>query len=218
MNMGHIDQGCGQLAPRRRAAASHASHYLRFLRSFTLESSLKRYRADPTGPVYSEPAAIASISGREEPLLRVALLHYSVPPVVGGVESVLAHQARLLAAAGHVVTVVAARGELSGEGIRFVTVPLADSRHPRVLEVKAALDAGRVPLDFGPLVDTLTEALREALSGCEVLLAHNVCSLNKNLALTAALHDLNGQPNFPRLILWHHDLAWTTPRYRAELH
>jgi mannosylglucosylglycerate synthase len=131
---------------------------------------------------------------------------------------VLAHQARLLAAAGHVVTVVAARGELSGEGIRFVTVPLADSRHPRVLGVKAALDAGRVPLDFGPLVDTLAEALREALSGCQVLLAHNVCSLNKNLALTAALHELNGQPNFPRLILWHHDLAWTTPRYRAELH
>ena len=23
---------------------------------------------------------------------------------------------------------------------------------------------------------------------------------------------------FPKLILWHHDLAWTTPRYRQEMH
>jgi glycosyltransferase involved in cell wall biosynthesis len=42
--------------------------------------------------------------------------------------------------------------------------------------------------------------------------------LNKNLPLTMALHDLYRNPGFPRLILWHHDLAWTTPRYRAELH
>ena len=52
----------------------------------------------------------------------------------------------------------------------------------------------------------------------DVLIAHNVCSLNKNLALTAALHQLHVSKNLPRLILWHHDLAWTTPRYRSELH
>ena len=33
----------------------------------------------------------------------IALLHYSVPPVVGGVESVLAQHARLMAGAGHAV-------------------------------------------------------------------------------------------------------------------
>jgi glycosyltransferase involved in cell wall biosynthesis len=36
--------------------------------------------------------------------------------------------------------------------------------------------------------------------------------------LTEALRRLSGQPDFPRLILWHHDLAWTTPRYLPELH
>jgi glycosyltransferase involved in cell wall biosynthesis len=45
-----------------------------------------------------------------------------------------------------------------------------------------------------------------------------VCSLNKNLALTAALHRLTKTRKHPRLILWHHDLAWTTPRYRQELY
>ncbi|MBK6791893.1 MAG: hypothetical protein IPG80_04995, partial [Anaerolineales bacterium] len=51
-----------------------------------------------------------------------------------------------------------------------------------------------------------------------VLIAHNVCSLNKILALTAALHKLHQENQLPRhLILWHHDLAWTTPRYLPEM-
>ena len=58
----------------------------------------------------------------------------------------------------------------------------------------------------------------EELKGCDVLIAHNVASLQKNLALTAALHEAYKMPGFPTLILWHHDLAWTTPRYRDELH
>jgi glycosyltransferase involved in cell wall biosynthesis len=51
-----------------------------------------------------------------------------------------------------------------------------------------------------------------------VLIAHNVCSLNKNLALTTALHDLLEATGMPLMILWHHDLAWTTPQYQPELH
>jgi mannosylglucosylglycerate synthase len=35
--------------------------------------------------------------------MNVALLHYSAPPVVGGVESVLDHHARLMADDGHQV-------------------------------------------------------------------------------------------------------------------
>ena len=150
--------------------------------------------------------------------MNVGLLHYSAPPVVGGVESVLAHQARLLNADGHVVRVIAARGEAWDAQIEFTRLPLADSLHPRVLAVKAGLDAGRVPPDFAALVDEISFHLNQAAAGLDVLIVHNVCSLNKNLALTAALRKLNGSPGFPRLILWHHDLAWTTPRYHAELH
>jgi mannosylglucosylglycerate synthase len=150
--------------------------------------------------------------------MKLALLHYSVPPVVGGVESVLAHQARLMADAGHDVRVIAGRGGQFDPRVAFTTMPLADSRHADVLAVKAELDAGRVPHAFAALVDTLRAELTRALAGVEVLIAHNVCSLNKNLALTTALHDLPGQPGAPRLVLWHHDLAWTTLRYREELH
>ncbi len=151
-------------------------------------------------------------------ILSVALIHYSAPPIVGGVESVLAHHARLMADDGHAVRVLAARGDPWDERIQFIRLPLIDSRHPRVLAVKAELDAGRVPLDFAALTADIARALRPALEGVELLIAHNVCSLNKNLALTAALQALSRESDSPPLVLWHHDLAWTTPRYRAELH
>lgn len=152
--------------------------------------------------------------------MNIAILHYSVPPVVGGVESVIAHHARLMAADGHAVRLIAARGESLNERIPLTTIPLAGSRHARVAKMKEQLDRGEVTNDFESLRDELAGQLQAALSGVEILIAHNICSLNKNLALTAALHQLHTSAprNFPRLILWHHDLAWTTPRYQLELH
>jgi glycosyltransferase involved in cell wall biosynthesis len=84
--------------------------------------------------------------------------------------------------------------------------------------MKDQLDRGEVTPDFESLRDELAIQLQNALTGVDILIAHNVCSLNKNLALTAALHQLHSSKNLPRLILWHHDLAWTTPRYQPELH
>jgi glycosyltransferase involved in cell wall biosynthesis len=150
--------------------------------------------------------------------MNVALLHYSAPPVVGGVETVLGIQARLMADAGHQVCILAGRGERADPRIPFYRIPLLDSRHPQVLDAKAALDGGRIPPDFPDLIAAISASLREALEGVDVLVAHNVCSLHKNLALTAALYELNTRAEKPRLVLWHHDLAWTTPRYRSELH
>lgn len=149
---------------------------------------------------------------------KVILLHYAAPPVVGGVESVLGHQARLLADDGYFVQIIAGRGAQVDDRIPFITLPLADSRHPDVLAVKAELDAGRVPEEFAQLTNRLTQALGNISLGVDFLIAHNVCSLAKNLALTAALKNLSEISGAPHLILWHHDLAWTTARYRSELY
>ena len=150
--------------------------------------------------------------------MNIAILHYSVPPIVGGVESVIGHHARLMSGDGHSVCLIAARGESIGEQVQLEIIPLADSRHERVTKIKEQLDGGEVTADFETLRDELAEQLQDAVSGMDVLIAHNVCSLNKNLALTAALHQLHVSKKLPRLILWHHDLAWTTPRYQSELH
>jgi glycosyltransferase involved in cell wall biosynthesis len=150
--------------------------------------------------------------------MKISLLHYSSPPIVGGVESVLAHHARLMADAGYEVTILAGRGENFDERIRVHILPRLDSRHPDVMEVKNSLDDGNYTPAFDKLRDEIQKELLEELKGCDVLIAHNVASLHKNLPLTAVLHEGSQTPGFPKLVLWHHDLAWTTPRYRDELH
>jgi len=150
--------------------------------------------------------------------MNIAILHYSVPPIVGGVESVIAHHARLMSADGHAVRLIAGRGAALSEQIPLIAMPLADSRHGRLTLMKEQLDRGLMTTEFEVVRDKLAIELQGALSGVDVLIAHNVCSLNKNLALTAALQQLHKTKKLPRLILWHHDLAWTTPRYQPELH
>ena len=150
--------------------------------------------------------------------MRISLLHYSSPPIVGGVESVLAHHARLITNAGHEVTILAGRGKVFDERIKVRVLPRLDSRHPDVMDVKTMLDIGKHSPSFELLREQIKKELLEELKDCDVLIAHNVASLHKNLALTAALHESYNKPGFPHLILWHHDLAWTTPRYRHELH
>jgi glycosyltransferase involved in cell wall biosynthesis len=150
--------------------------------------------------------------------MKIALLHYSSPPIVGGVESVLAHHARLMTKAGHQVTILAGRGKTFDANIPVRILPLLDSRHPQVLAIKAALDKGQYSPTFEDLRDQIGQELLAALQGFNLLIAHNVASLHKNLPLTAAIHAVYKLPGFPELILWHHDLAWTTSRYRHEMH
>jgi glycosyltransferase involved in cell wall biosynthesis len=150
--------------------------------------------------------------------MRITLLHYSSPPIVGGVESVLAQHARLMANAGHEVSILAGRGEAFDERIQVRVLPRLDSRQAEVMQVKGLLDAGNYTPMFDTLRDQIQKELLEQLKDCDVLIAHNVVSLHKNLPLTAVLHAACQTPDFPKLIVWHHDLAWTTPRYRDELH
>lgn len=150
--------------------------------------------------------------------MKIALLHYSSPPVVGGVESVLANHARLMASAGHQVSVFTGRGEVFAADIPVHMLPRLDSRHPEVLTMKRDLDQGQCTPAFYALRDTIHEELMQGVLGFDLLIAHNVISLHKNLPLTAALYNIYQEQDFPHLILWHHDLAWTTPRYQNELH
>ena len=92
------------------------------------------------------------------------ILHYAAPPVVGGVESVIAQHARLMADAGHRVRILAGRGEQFDDRIPFIAIPKADSRHPEIEAIKARLDQGSVPPEFNDLVTRLADQLQELCS------------------------------------------------------
>ena len=76
----------------------------------------------------------------------IAMLHYAAPPVVGGVETTLAHHARLLAADGYRVRVVCGRGQVRqqrGDLRAGFTVP--GERERAAEQARRALDE-REPL------------------------------------------------------------------------
>ncbi len=150
--------------------------------------------------------------------MHVGMVHYAAPPVVGGVELTIYHHARVLLAQGHQVTVVAGRGEAVLPGMVFRREPLVDSRHEPILALQRALAAGHVPGEFEETVETLCQALTHHLEACDVVIGHNLFTLHKNLALTAAVHRLVVAGEGPPWVAWHHDFAWLRPQYRPELH
>ncbi len=148
---------------------------------------------------------------------RIAVLHYAVPPTVGGVESTIAYHARGLARLGYAVRVIGGNGAPFAEDIETHIEPLFGSTHPEVLGVKKELDAGQVTFAFHELKGRMVELLRAALNDCPICIAHNIPTFNKSLALTAALKTLQDE-GVTRVIAWCHDLAWTNPQYQPELH
>lgn len=146
----------------------------------------------------------------------VAILHYASPPTVGGVESTILHHTRGLTAKGWKVRILTGRGEAFHPGVDVYSSPRFDSTAPDVLAVKKQLDAGDVTADFQALVEKTADELRAALDGVSVVIAHNIPTFNKNLALTAALAKLHAEGGF-KLVVWAHDLAWTNEQYLPEL-
>lgn len=148
----------------------------------------------------------------------IAILHYAGPPYVGGVEITMAAHAQVLARAGHEVRIVVGKGGDLGGGIQTIPLPELDSRGAPVEAINRELAAGVVSPAFADLVERLVELLAQALAGADVAIVHNVLSLHKNLAFTAALRRLVADRRIPRLLAWCHDFAWRDPLYTPELH
>jgi glycosyltransferase involved in cell wall biosynthesis len=152
-------------------------------------------------------------------MMKVAFLHYSAPPVVGGVENVMANQAECLANFGYEVEILCGRGSRWHPQIEVKAFPLLDSRNSQILELKKSLDRGQIPPAFEQTVEEIFGWLEKKLADKRLLIAHNVASQHKNLALTVALYRLvESRPENLSVILWHHDFAWTASQYTGELY
>lgn len=150
--------------------------------------------------------------------MRIILVHFSGPPVIGGVEQTLYYHALTLADLGHEPMLIVGDGAEFDPRIPVAVVPEVYSKHDRVLAAKTGLDQGEVRGSFGTLRAFLEARLKPLLSQAEVCVVHNALTLHKNLPLTAALWDLLQTGDLPNLVGWHHDFAWTRPDYSDELH
>ncbi len=140
---------------------------------------------------------------------RIVFLHFTAPPVVGGVEAVIAEHIRLFSDAGFPTLVVAGRAaETEADGVGPVhIIPEMDSENPVYLSLQPEIDESRVPPQFRELQEKIEAGLRGILQPSDIVIAHNIMTTHFNLALTGAVHQLVEEGRLPQLIVWCHDIS-----------
>lgn len=121
--------------------------------------------------------------------MKIAILHYSAPPVIGGVERVVEEQIRVFRAEGHHVTLACFQGGHSSQAHCFI------------------------PLSKETLCGDFITYLSAALGGVDVVIFHNIGTMPFCIELTAALRSLASAIQSARWICWVHDLAVANPEY-----
>jgi len=152
--------------------------------------------------------------------LRIAILHYSAPPIVGGVESVIQAHARLLREMDYPTTVIAGTGSNDALpfGTEFIQIPELDSNNPRIAQISQELEQGHIPGNFDDTVTNLENDLASVLSHIDLIMVHNLFTKHFNLPLTAALCHLLDKGVMPRCFAWCHDFTWTSPHSRSKVY
>jgi glycosyltransferase involved in cell wall biosynthesis len=130
--------------------------------------------------------------------VKIAIIHFTAPPVIGGVERVIREQISLFKNAGHCVTLACFEG---GHDCK------ADCL---------------VPLSREADRSALFKYLNAALSDSDVVLMHNVGTMPFAVELTATLRELAARIPHAKWICWVHDLACANTAYMpfatAEIH
>ncbi len=147
----------------------------------------------------------------------VAILHFTCPPVVGGVELLIATHAGLLADHGYPTRVIAGKGESFRADVPVHLIPALYSKNPELLAINEELDRGVVTHRFLSATDHLYHDLQEALDGVQVCVVHNAFTLHFNLPLTAALWRMAEKGEGRRFVAWCHDLSWKNDLYVPKM-
>ncbi|MBL7116106.1 MAG: glycosyltransferase family 4 protein [Kiritimatiellae bacterium] len=147
---------------------------------------------------------------------RVAILHYSAPPVVGGVEFIIEAHAKLLAEFGIETKLIVGEGGEKISGVGLDLIPEISSDGGPLRESVLDLRLGKVPSAFKSDVKKVEKKLLAALKDVNVCIMHNVLTMHFNLILTAALANIMEKRKSIHFIGWTHDSTYTDPNYEAH--
>ena len=142
--------------------------------------------------------------------LRIGILHYSCPPLIGGVEEILSQQASIFQRMGNSVSVLAGMGEAYSEDFPVRIEPLLGSKHSGIIKAHEACKKGD-PDALEVYTAKILALLKEWSQSLDVILAHNVLHMPFNLPLTLALRRLADAGEGPTLVSWAHDSPYFDP-------
>ena len=121
-----------------------------------------------------------------DPKPTIAILHFSAPPVVGGVEKVIDAQAGLFVDHWYRCKLVVARGEPSDDRVELCRVDSIDSRCPLNQHLAPQVKEGLRPAEYDEYRDEILGDLRCVLDDVDVVLVHNALVKDLNFAFVEA--------------------------------
>jgi len=134
--------------------------------------------------------------------LKIALLHYSSAPVIGGVEKILQQQCLLCRQHFHSVKIFSGNGGRGTDECEVEFNPLLSSSNKRILKLHKDPLGKMEDLHF--VIDEIYKYLSNALHHYDILIAHNVLTMPYNLPLTHALHRM-ADLGCLEIVSWNHD-------------
>lgn len=147
---------------------------------------------------------------------RIAIIHYSSPPVIGGVEFILEAHAKEMLAHDYQVKVIVGRGERFHKKIPVITIPEADSLSKVNKRINAELEKNMVSTKFYQAADRIYKRITQELRNIDLVIIHNVLTMHFNLPFTAALKRYIREHPEKKFIAWCHDATFKDPVYRKK--
>lgn len=144
--------------------------------------------------------------------MHIGIIHYSCPPVVGGVEEVLSQQAAILHRKGQSISILSGMGGVYTDAFPVRIEPLLGSNHSVIAKAHEQTRNG-VYQDIRDLTNRIYKILEDWSQGLNVILAHNVLHMPFNLPLALALRRLTASGKGPAIVSWAHDSPYFQPTY-----
>ncbi|MFW6152179.1 MAG: hypothetical protein ACOC6C_04310, partial [Verrucomicrobiota bacterium] len=145
---------------------------------------------------------------------KLAIVHYSCPPIIGGVEFIVEAHARLFVEEGYNVRMIVGKGGNICPGVETILIPEIGSSGGPFGDELLALSDGQLPPAFDVAVEQTKKRLMRALEGVDVCMMHNVLTMHFNLILAAALAEImkeHGERT--HFIGWSHDSTFRDVNY-----
>lgn len=141
--------------------------------------------------------------------MTIALLHYTSPPVVGGVETVILQQARYLSEEGKRIVIISGKGEQFDKNIPVLILPeLSLENKPLQALQDQIITSGIVDQEK---YDVFSRVIQEKLEqlileyDIEVMVVHNIMTMHFHFPLVSAIHTLTERLENVRFFFWCHD-------------
>ncbi len=151
-------------------------------------------------------------------MIKIAIVHFSVPPVIGGVETIIEAHTRCFLNNGFDVKIIAGNKDKIGDA-QSIEIKELSCLGEKAEKIRDEIDRGVISDSFYTLKDKIKTKLLDTISDREIIIIHNILSVHFNFPAVAAIHEIIGRADTQvcpyKFIFWCHDITLIDPNYKT---